>query len=214
MSDYLTDEEQAERLKRWWEQNGTSLVIGVVLAVAAVLGWRWYQGYAQDQADAASDVFADYVAARNEAASTEDQLATIDAEYEGSGYHVFTLLYRADDEIEAEDWEEAAALLERAVQLADNDTLKDIARFRVAKVLYQLDRLDECEAELAAIRSSGLEAHVAELSGDVFVARGDLERARIAYQSGVDAARRDPNNLVPGVELMELKLASLVDESQ
>ena len=214
MSDYLTDEEQAERLKRWWERNGTSLVVGVVLAVAAVLGWRWYQGYAQDQADAASDVFAAYVDARNGAESTADQLATIDTEFEGSGYHVFTLLYRADDEIGAQDWEEALALLERAAQLADNDNLKDIARYRVAKVLYQLDRLDECEAELAAIRSSGLEAHVARLSGDVFVARGDLERARIAYRSGIDAARRDPNNPIPGVELMELKLASLVDESQ
>ena len=214
MSDYLTDEEQAERLKRWWEQNGTSLIVGVVLAVAAVLGWRWYQGYEQDQADAASDVYASYVAARNEAEPTADQLATIDTEFEGSGYHVFTLLYRADDEIEVEDWEEALALLERAVQLADNDILKDIARYRAAKVLYQLDRLDECEAELAAIRSTGLEAHVAALSGDVFVARGDLERARTAYRSGIDAARRDPNNPVPGVELMELKLASLVDESQ
>ena len=214
MSDYLTDEEQAERLKRWWEQNGTSLVVGVVLAVAAVLGWRWYQGYAQDRSDAASDVYASYVAARNEAVPSADQLAVIDTEFEGSGYHVFTLLYRADDEIEAEDWEEALALLERAVQLADNDTLKDIARYRVAKVLYQLDRLDDCEAQLAAIRSSGLEAHVAALSGDVFVARGDLERARIAYRSGIDAARRNPNNPVPGVELMELKLASLVDESQ
>lgn len=214
MSDYLTDEEQAERLKRWWEQNGTSLIIGVVLAVAAVLGWRWYQGYAQDQADAASDVFGSYVAGRNGAESTSDQLAMIDTEFEGSGYHVFTLLYRADDEIEVEDWEEALALLERAAQLADNDNLKDIARYRIAKVLYQLDRLDECETELAAIRSAGLEAHVAALSGDVFVARGDLERARIAYRSGIDAARRDPNNPIPGVELMELKLASLVDESQ
>jgi len=214
MSDFLTDEEQAERLKRWWEQNGTSLIIGVVLAVAAVVGWRYYQGYVQDRADAASDLFASYVAARNEAASTEDQLALIDTEFEGSGYHVFTLLYRADDEIEAQDWEEALALLERAVQLADVDTLKDIARYRVAKVLYQLDRLDDCEAQLAAIRSSGLEALVAVLSGDVFVARGDIERARIAYQSGIDAARRDPANPVLGVELMELKLASLVDESQ
>ena len=214
MSDYLTDEEQAERLKRWWEQNGTSLIIGVVLAVAAVLGWRWYQGYTQDRSDAASDVYASYVAARNEAEPTADQLATIDTEFEGSGYHVLTLLYRADDEVEAEDWEEALALLERAVQLADNDKLKDIARYRAAKVLYQLDRLDECEAALAAIRSTGLEAHVGALSGDVFVARGDLERARTAYRSGIDAARRDPNNPVPGVELMELKLASLVDESQ
>ena len=214
MSDYLTDEEQAERLKRWWEQNGTSLVVGVALAVAAVVGWRTYQGYVQDRADEASDVFAAYVAGRNEVQPTGDQLAVIDTEFEGSGYHVFTLLYRARDEVEAQDWEEALALLERAVELAQDDTLKDVARYRAAKVLYQLDRLDECETVLAEIRSAGLEAHVADLSGDVFVARGDLARARTAYQSGIDAVRRDPANRVPGIELMELKLASLVDESQ
>ena len=214
MADDLTDEEQAERLKRWWDANGTSLVIGVLLAVAAVVGWRMYQGYAQDRADAASDAFGAYVAARNAAESTEEQLAILDTDFEGTSYHVFTLLYRAADEVEAEDWEEALALLERAAQLAETDTLTDMVRFRVAKVLYQLDRLDECETELAAITSTGLAAHVAELSGDVFVARGDLDQARIAYQAGIDAARRDPTNVVPGVELMELKLASIVDESQ
>lgn len=214
MSDELTDEEQAERLKRWWDQNGTALVVGVLLAVAAVVGWRMYQGYAQDRADAASDAFVSYVAARNAAESTDEQLAILDGEFEGTSYQVFALLYRAADEVEAEDWEEALALLERAAQLADADTLRDMVRFRVAKVFYQLDRLDECEAELAAIRSVGLEARVAELSGDVFAARGDMDRARTAYQSGIDAARRDPANPVPGVELMELKLASIVDESQ
>lgn len=213
MADYLDDEERAERLKRWWQENGTSLVVGVALAVAAVIGWRIYQGYQQDRADKASELFDAYVAARAAGESTVDQLAAIDTDFEGTGYHVFTLIYRADDEVAAEDWEEALALLERAVQVADADALQDIVRYRAAKVLYQMDRLDECEAELEAIRSVGLEAHVADLSGDVFVARGDMDRARVAYQSGIDAARRDPTNLVLGIELMELKLASLVEES-
>ena len=30
MSDYLSDEEQAERLKQWWDDNGTSLIVGPV----------------------------------------------------------------------------------------------------------------------------------------------------------------------------------------
>ena len=212
MSDYLTDEEQAERLKRWWEANGTSLVVGVALAVAAVVAWRYYDAHVQDRADQASDAFAAYVEARQADQPTTDALAVIDTDFEGSSYQVFTLLYRAADEVDAADWEEALALLERAVELADEDVLKDSARFRLAQVLYQMDRLDECEAQLAAIRSTGLRAHVADLSGDVFVARGDNQRARVAYQSAVEAARQDPANPVAGVELMELKLASLVDE--
>lgn len=214
MADYLTDEEQAERLKRWWEANGTSLIVGVALAVAAVVGWRYYQVFVQERTDAASDTFAAYVEARSAASSTADPLATIDTDFEGTAYQVFTLLYRAADEVLNKDWEAALAILERAVELADAGALRDVARFRVAKVLYQLGRLDDCEAELALVRSVGLAAHLAELSGDVFVARGDTERARVAYQSAIDAARRDPTNLVLGVELMELKLASLVDESE
>ena len=213
MADYLTDEEQAERLKRWWEQNGTSLVIGLVLAVGAVVGWRYYQDYRSERADMASDAYAAYLAARNEAASTDEPLAIIDTEFEGSTYHVFTLLYRAADQVAESDWEEALALVERAVDLAEDGPVRDVARLRAAKLLYQLNRLEDSEAQLSLVRSPGFEAYVAELSGDVFFARGDMARARDAYQAAVDAARGDGPQGVLGVEFMELKLASLTAQA-
>ena len=211
MADYLTDEEQAERLKQWWDKNGTSLVVALVVAVAVVVGWRYFQTYTSDRANAASEAFTGYVQARAAAEPVTDYLATLDNEHEGSSYHVFTLLYRAADQTQEQDWEEALALLERAVELADERNLKDNARYRAAKVLYELDRLEQCAAQLAEIRSSGLQAQVAELSGDLAVANDDPTAAREAYQTAVDAARRDPSNVWPGVELLELKLASLVD---
>lgn len=208
MTDYLTDEEQAERLKRWWEKNGTSLVVGLVLAVGVVVGWRYYQDYRSERADLASDTYASYLAARDEAASPDDPLAIIDTEFEGSTYHVFTLLYRAADQVEESDWEEALALLERAVDLAEEGPFRDVGRLRIATLLYQLNRLAESEAQLAMVRSPGFEAHVAELSGDIFFAQGDMTRAREAYQAAIDAARGAPDGVL-GVEFMELKLASL-----
>lgn len=211
MADYLTDEEQAERLKRWWDKNGTALVIGLVLAVSAVVGWRYYQGYAADRATGASASFNAYLEARAASEPAAEHLSALDDDFAGSAYHVFSLLYRAADEVAAADWEEALALLDRAVELADVEPLKDLAHYRAAKVLYQLDRLDDSAAELAKIKSVGLEAQVAELSGDVAVARGDIDAARQAYSAAVAAARRDPSAVFPGVELMELKLGSLVD---
>ena len=212
MADYLTDEEQAERLKRWWDNNGTSLIVGLVLVVGGVIGWRFYQSHVTDRAGAASTVFSAYLEARATAQpTTERLLATLDSDHAGSTYHVFSLLYRAADQAEEKDWEEALAFLERAVESADAAELRDIARFRAAKVLYQLDRLDDCEAELAQIKSVGLEPQVAELSGDIRTAQGDLEGARQAYQAAVDAARRDPRSRSAGLDIMELKLASVVD---
>ena len=45
MSDYLTDEEQVAKLKSWWDENGVSVIVTLVLVVAGVVGWRWYESY-------------------------------------------------------------------------------------------------------------------------------------------------------------------------
>jgi len=214
MADYLTDEEQAERLKAWWDKNGTSLVVSLVVAVAAIVGWRYYQAYSTEQANLASEAFRSYLEARAAAEPVDEHLAVIDGDHEGSTYHVFTLLYRAADQVQEDDWEEALALLERAVELADERNVRDNARYRAAKLLYQLDRLDACAEQLAAIRSPGLAAQVAELSGDVAYARGDVEAAREAYQTAVEAARQEPGRVFPGIGLTELKLASLVKTAE
>lgn len=214
MADYLTDEEQAERLKRWWDQNGTFLILGLIIAVGLVIGWRYYQDYQSDRASTASSAFQAYLDARANDEAVDEHLAVIDDEFPGSSYHVFSLLYRAADQGEEEDWEEALAYLERAVELADEGSLRDIARYRVAKVLYQLDRLDESAAALAEVASSGLKPQVAELSGDLAVARGDLAAAGEAYRTAIEAFGSDEGDATPGLALMELKLASLVDSEQ
>ena len=231
MADYLTDEEQAERLKRLWDRYGTALVAGLAIAVAGVVGWRYYQDYLSGRAEAAAAAFATYVEARTveeaidsvEEASDDDApaappdalreaAATLDADHAGTSHHVLSLLYRAADQAQEEDWAECLAFLERAIELADDGPLLDIARYRAAKVLFQLDRVPESEAMLAGVRSSGLEPQVAELSGDLALAKGDLEAARAAYRSGIDAAEAEGEGELPGVALLELKLASVVDE--
>ena len=214
MADFLTDDEQAERLKRWWDKNGTSLVVGLVLAIGGVIGWRYYQDYAVGRADAASEAFDAYLEARATEEPAGEHLAALDGEFTGSAYHVFSLLYRAADQVAEEDWEEALAFLERAVELADDGPLQDIARLRTAKILYQLDRLDDAGAQLGAIGGAGFESQVAELSGDIAVARGDIELASTAYTAAVDAAKQAAGGALPGVEALELKRASLVDEER
>ena len=211
MADYLTDEEQAERLKQWWDSYGTALIAGLALAVAGIVGWRYYQDFAAGRTDAAATAFRAYVDARAAEDGAPEAAAVLDVEHAASTYHVLSLLYRAADQARQEDWEEALALLERAIELADAGPVRDIVRYRAAKVLFQLDRLEDSSAMLADVSSRGLEAQVAELSGDLALAKGDLEIARDAYRAGVAAARGLGERQLPGVALMELKLASLVE---
>ena len=211
MSDFLTDEEQAERLKRWWDANGLSLIATLVLAVGAVVGWRYYQSWSADRGEEASDAFRGYLEARSAGEPVDELLATIDEEHDGTAYQVFALLYRASDEVNEENFEPALAHLQEAIDAADLPVLADLARLNAARVLYQLDRLDDCLATLARIRSSGFEMAAAELSGDVLVAKGDIAGARDAYRAGVEAAT-EGGRAAPGLGILELKLASVPGE--
>ena len=208
MSDFLTDEEQAERLKRWWDANGVSLIVTLVLAVGAVIGWRYYQSWSADRGEDASDALRGYLEARSAGEPVEELLATIDDEHDGTAYRAFALLYRASDEASEENFEEALAYLEEAIDAADLPVLADLARLNAARVLYQLDRLDDCLATLARIRSGGFEMAAAELSGDALVAKGDPSAARDAYRAGIEAAT-EGGRAAPGLGILELKLASV-----
>ena len=43
MAELRSEEEQLEVVKRWWKENGTSLIAGAVLAAAGVFGWNAWQ---------------------------------------------------------------------------------------------------------------------------------------------------------------------------
>ena len=44
MNVYATEEEQVEALKKWWKQNGKSVLGGVLIGVAVIYGGKtWLQ---------------------------------------------------------------------------------------------------------------------------------------------------------------------------
>lgn len=204
MADYLSDEEQVERIKRWWSENGTALVVGIALAIGGVVGWRWYDGWRTERAEEASDTYAAYLDARaggEDTAALEERLAT---DFANTAYHVLAVLHRARDAVESEDWERAAELFAQGVDLASEPTVRDVARVRLARVLHQLDRHEEALATLAQVDGRGFASSVAELTGDIHWRAGALEEARAAYRAALDSA---PNG--QGAVLVQLKLASV-----
>jgi len=42
MQNYSSNDEQLDAIKHWWDENGKSVIAGVVLAAAAVVGWTGY----------------------------------------------------------------------------------------------------------------------------------------------------------------------------
>ena len=57
MEVYLSEQEQIEAIKKWWKENGTAIITGLVLGVAALSGWKYWQSRQQAIAENASTAY-------------------------------------------------------------------------------------------------------------------------------------------------------------
>ncbi|MEM1230073.1 MAG: tetratricopeptide repeat protein [Pseudomonadota bacterium] len=191
MSDYLSDEEQVARLRSWWAANGTWLIATIVLAIAVAVGWRWYQSNRAETIARGSDLYAQFQSAEPAVqAALADELADTAA---GTAYPVMARLALAAAALEADPADPAAAEqeLQRALDLADDETLADLTRLRLARTQMQLGERDAALATLAAVRSTGYRSMVAELKGDMHMAAGERAEAHEAYNSALAALETD-----------------------
>lgn len=191
MSDYLTEEEQLERLKRWWRENGVFLMVGTALVVSGVVGWRWYQASALTGREAASDLYEDYLAAgAEERTALAEQ---VDAGMPGTSYQAFILLHQANEAVQSGDVEAAIGTLGGIVDADVREPLRDVARIRLARLHQQLGDSEAALAVLAEVRGEGFRWQAQELKGDIHLAGGERVKAHDAYASALREAGDELN---------------------
>ena len=65
MSDQYDEHEQSERVKQWLLKNGSNLLTGILLIIAAISGWQWWQGRQAQQSQEAGSQYHTFVQAIN-----------------------------------------------------------------------------------------------------------------------------------------------------
>ena len=204
MSDYLTDEEQMDKLKAWWQENGLMLVAAVVVAVAGIVGWNWYGNEKAEQIARSSDLYQDYLAA--EGTEQETIASTLNSEFQDSAYQTLILLKQAQARMSLEDAEGAQQKLVEALEQAPDEKLADLVRLRLTRVLQELDRTEEALATLKDVKSSGMRSQVQELKGDIHMVRDERGLANEAYRSALNEAGEGSQK-----PLLEMKVADTAD---
>lgn len=193
MSAYLSEEEQVEAIKKWWKENGMSVVGGAVLGFAIIFGWQGWGQYRTAQGENASILFSTLEnqvrAGDNEAAvSTAKRLI---GDYGDSVYAGFAALQVARLSYEQGDKAVAREHLRWTVENASDPTIAGLARLRLGRLLLDLGEADAAAA-IAAAAGDFMPGAFAELRGDIARAQGDSTAARRAYdealQQGVDDA--------------------------
>ena len=80
-----SDEEQLELIKKWWDENGTSLVTAVVLALGVTFGYRAWEDNVRETAEAASAKYENLVQAA--AVAVDVDIIGQDVDHRGGVFH-------------------------------------------------------------------------------------------------------------------------------
>lgn len=183
-----TEEQQVERLKEFWNEHGKGIVIGAVLGFGLFYGWRYYDASVREAQEALSMQFTEVTESLTvETLAPAQEFAAANA---GETYGQLAALDVAAVQVEAGELAAAVDTLQPVVANAVGP-LKAMAEVRQARLLLALERFDEALAVLNSAKPESYKAIVAELRGDVLVAKGDVDAARAAYQEAITA---DPAN--------------------
>lgn len=203
-----TDEQQVEALKAWWAENGRAIMFGAGLGLAVIMGWQGYQRYEVSQAAEASDLYGK-VAASSDAADQQANFETLKADYSSTPYAGLASLTLAKTQVEAADYAAAEVTLAWASENAAEADVQAIATLRRARVLLQLERMDDALAALPATPAPGFASMQASIRGDILLAQGNKSDARSAYQAALSAG-----GPVADQQLLQIKIDDLAEGSE
>jgi len=208
MSDLYDTHEQGERVKNWLRENGSAIVMGLVLAFGLMFGFKQWQAWEtskRQQASAEYQVMATLIKSNNIDAAVSNY-EVLKAEFPKSAYTSMAALLMAKARVFSGQFDLAASDLQYAMEHARPDPVKVIARERLARLRLSqgdteaaLKLLDEAPSEV------GFEAQFAEVRGDIYVAKGETERAIESYQASLEALEESVGNR----DLLKFKLEAL-----
>jgi predicted negative regulator of RcsB-dependent stress response len=210
-----SDEEQLEVLKNWWDENGTSLVITVVVTLGAIFGYRGWEENAIQAGELASAVYEDLVVATDNITTSGSDEAlrmtavslgeTLKADHGDTTYAVFAAMRLAKVAVARNELDLALEELRWALDHVPELHLETTIRVRLSRVYIGLK--DPTSAMTLLVNhqpASGQVALFEEAKGDIFHSLGNFGKAREAYQKALKNMNEKFEN-----PILELKLADL-----
>ena len=200
----LTDEEKVELLKKWWKENGGSIITGVVLGLALLFGGKAWFAYQERQAATASNIYTVMMVAldNGNAAVVTQRAGILMTDFSSTPYASLAGLALAKLKLDEGELVAAHAQLRWVLDNTGSEVLREIARLRLIRVLIAEQDLEGAEALIAQANKAGaFEALYAEIDGDIYTARGDFINASKAYEQALAAMAGDS----PGRKQLQLK---------
>ena len=176
-----SEEEQVDKLKKWWDSNGKQIIAGAVLGLAGIFGWNYYVDYQDSQALNARALYLSY-ASDSANVGAYDKLIK---DHPSSSYADQATLLMAKYLFEAENYSLALDAL-KPLMSRENSVIASTAALRSASLYLELGQHQEALAVLNMDNANEFSGLFYNLSGDVYLDLGNTEEARNSYTLAIE----------------------------
>jgi predicted negative regulator of RcsB-dependent stress response len=176
-----SEEEQVDKLKKWWDSNGKQIIAGAVLGLAGIFGWNYYVDYQDSQALNARALYLSY-ASDSANVGAYDKLIK---DHPSSSYSDQATLLMAKYLFEAENYSLALDAL-KPLMSRENSVIASTAALRSASLYLELGQHQEALAVLNMENANEFSGLFYNLSGDVYLDLGNNEEARNSYTLAIE----------------------------
>lgn len=193
------DKGQLDILKHWWNSYGKIALLAFILVVAAIVGWRTYEARQTKIAEVASATYDQLVEVIKQGASDDREekakalIEKLNSEHSGSIYADYANLLLARLAAEQKDLEGAKSALNKVINNTNLDIIKQVARYRYARILNSQQKYDEALEFIAKEDNESMAGEFYALEGDIYKKQGKIIKARDSYKKAIEsgAASRD-----------------------
>ena len=192
-----TEEEQIALIKEWWQRNGKPLLAGGALALVIVFGWQAWQKHQATQAQTASAIYQQLMEAalvpseQVDAQKVAQLLTQLKAVNKDNAHAQYGRLLAVKVAVDSNQLDDAALALQEVLDKPANDTLEELARQRLARVLLAQEQAEKALEILEGKALPAFQATRDELRGDTLVILKRPAEAKAAYLQAKEALAAD-----------------------
>jgi len=187
VDEFLSDKEQAERLKKWWLDNYKSILSGIIIAIIIIFGWRWWQHRVLVRSLTASAMYGQMTSmlSANDGPSALKVANELINNYDDTPYASQAALALAQYDVGTQKPDDAMQMLNYVIKNSKDNGLKLLARLRLARVKLMVGDPQAALNALKNVHPGGFAALYDELSGDAYMRLHQPDKARVAYRQAL-----------------------------
>lgn len=187
MEVYSNENEQVDALKNFFAQNGKALVVGVVLGVGALLGWRYWSHHQDSGSREVSASYQQVTSALDASKPASLDAVAKFASENSNTYGALASLDLAKRYIDNNQLVKAVQQLQSGLKSTKDANLQAVLNLRLARIQLQQKQPDAVLKTLESVKGDGWAAIVADVRGEALLSKGDAKGARDAWTKGIDS---------------------------